>query len=84
MEADGGLSPKLDALVKIEGFWAEAFKEHEGAMVPSVQMGGISGGTGVNATQQMMELLSVKAAKELGVEMQVSGANQTVSHSNKK
>lgn len=78
MAADGGLSPKLDAYVKVQGFWAEAFKGHTGAMVPSVQMGSnATSGTGINATQQMMEMLSIKAAKDLGLEMQTSGAAQT-------
>ena len=74
MAADGALDQKLVAYVKVQGFWAEAFKGHTGTMVPSVMMGGGSGGTGLNATQQMMELMSVKAAKDLGLEMQASGS----------
>lgn len=78
MAADGGLTPKLDAYVKVQKFWADAFKGHTGAMVPTVQMGGNgANGTGINSTQQMMEMLSIKAAKDLGLEMQTSGAAAT-------
>jgi len=86
MAADGALNQKLDAYVKVQSFWAEAFKEHTGAMVPSVMMGGSGAGisgSGINATQQMMELLSVKAAKDLGLELQTTGANATGGHTSK-
>jgi regulator of protease activity HflC (stomatin/prohibitin superfamily) len=68
MAADGQLTAKLETYTKVQGFWADAFKGHTGAMVPSVQMGGGLGSTGLNATQQMMEMLSVKAAKDLGLD----------------
>ena len=70
MEADGALNEKLAAYVKTQGYWAEAFKGHTGAMVPQISMGGVgAGATGVDSTQQMMQMLSIKAAKDLGLDL---------------
>lgn len=78
MAADGALDKKLEAYVKTQQYWADAFKGHEGAMVPTVQMGSsTSAGTGINATQQMMEMLSIKAAKDLGLDLENTGASNT-------
>jgi hypothetical protein len=68
MAADGALDKKLDAYkyVMAEGF--KAIGNYQGAWVPSI----ISGGTGVgnsNAAFNMMEMLSIKAAKDLSLDM---------------
>lgn len=70
MAADGALAQKLDALVKINATWAAAFKDYPGQLVPSVVMGnGQSGTTGIGATQNFMDILTAKAAQDLGVSL---------------
>lgn len=70
MAADGQMQIKLDAYVKVQGFWADAFAKHSGTMVPGVMVGSSTGSNGVNSTQQMMQMLSIKAAKDLGLDME--------------
>lgn len=76
MAADGALAQKLDALVKINATWASAFQNYQGQLVPNVVMGGGSGGAGtsVAATQNFMDLLTAKAATDLGVSLRPTGA----------
>ena len=68
--ADGALDKKLAALVTINQVWAEAASK---APVPSVMMGGGQGG---NTSRQdemnsLMQILAVKAAKDLSVDTTV-------------
>jgi hypothetical protein len=67
MSADGALDKKLEAYkyVMSEGF--KAIGSYQGAWVPSVISGG-GGGNG-NAAFNMMEMLSIKAAKDLSLDM---------------
>ena len=67
MIADGALDKKLDAYVQTQKFWAEAFASSKNPVVPSVIMGGGSGGG--NAAQTMMELMSLDAAKKLAINL---------------
>jgi len=71
LEADGALDQKLEAYKKVQGYWATAFQNATQPMVPQISMGGGDHGptTGVNSAQQMMDLLSVKAAKDLGLDL---------------
>jgi regulator of protease activity HflC (stomatin/prohibitin superfamily) len=74
MGADGGLEKKLDAYVKVQQIWAEAFKEHQGPMVPSVVMGGNgSGANAVGSAGALVDMLTAKTAKELAVDMSIRG-----------
>lgn len=80
MLADGALEPKLQALIKINELYADAIKNHPGPWVPSVVMGGpttagggVPGGTAI----PLIDLLTAKTARDLGIEMAVSGANRT-------
>lgn len=67
MQADGSLDQKLKALIRINEVWAIATANYKGAWVPSVVMGqGTQGGNGANA---MMDMLSVKAARDLSLNM---------------
>lgn len=69
IKADGALDKKLDALVKINRDWADAASK---APVPSVMMGGSSDGTGrQNEMTQLMQVMAVKAAKDLQIDMNV-------------
>lgn len=75
MEADGQLDKKLEAIVTINGHYAEAIKSAQpGAWVPTVNMGG-NGQSGGSAATNLVELLLAKTGKDLGVELGVkSGA----------
>lgn len=67
MSADGALDRKLAAYIEVQKLWADAFARHPNSLVPSVVMGGAGGGGGSNAAMQFMELMGLKAAKELAV-----------------
>lgn len=67
MAADGALDKKLAAYVETQKIWADAFAKHQSPLVPSVVMGGGGQGGGSNAATQFMEMLAVKAAKDLAV-----------------
>ena len=67
MQADGALSQKLATYEKVQGYWANAFQNYGGALVPTYVSGG--GGAG-NAGFNFMELMGAKAAKDLGLELQ--------------
>lgn len=75
MNADGALDPKLKAYVEVNAKYAEAIANYKGNWVPGVVMGQ-SGSKGSGA-QDMIDLLSVKTAKELGLDMSLSGAGNT-------
>ncbi len=71
MEADGQLDKKLEALVKINSMYATAIeKAQPGAWAPAVQMGAGAQGAGSRATD-LVDLMTAKTAKELGVDMGV-------------
>ncbi len=73
MEADGQLDKKLEALVKINSMYATAIeKAAPGAWSPAVVMGGTgtNGNGGTNAAS-LVELMTARTAKELGVDMGV-------------
>lgn len=65
MEADGALSQKLDAYVKVNSYYAEAVKNHPGPWVPNVVMG--NGGTNATGATALIDLLTVKTATDLGI-----------------
>lgn len=70
MQADGALEQKLKALIRINEVWATATANYKGAWVPSVVMGqGTQGGNGATA---MMDMLSVKAARDLSINMEAT------------
>jgi len=70
MAADGALDKKLEAYkyVMAEGF--KAIGNYEGAWVPSIIMGSNGSNGGNNAAFDMMQMLSVKAAKDLSLDLQ--------------
>jgi hypothetical protein len=72
MQANGALDAKLEAYVKVQGLWADAFAKYSGNMVPQINMGGSSGSSMANA-QGLMELLTAKTAKDLGIDMSIEG-----------
>ena len=76
MNADGALDKKLDAYVEIQKAYASAIENYKGNWVPSYVAGGTSLPAGSGA-QQMIDLLSIKAAKDLGLDMGITGAGNT-------
>jgi regulator of protease activity HflC (stomatin/prohibitin superfamily) len=68
MQADGALEIKVKAWLEAQKMWSEAVKGYQGNWVPNVVMGGGAGGSGSGA-QQLVDLLTVKTAKELGLDM---------------
>ena len=71
MEADGQLDKKLEAIVKINGMYADAIsKAQPGAWAPAVQMGA-GGKDGGSRATDLVDLMTAKTAKELGVDLGV-------------
>ncbi len=74
MEADGQLDKKLEAYVSVNKAYADSISKYQGAWVPSVVMGQREG-SGGNGAQAMIDMLSAKTAKELGMDMSVNKGN---------
>ncbi len=68
MQADGALQQKLDAYVTINQRYAEALEKQK--WVPEVVMGSDGGSSGSSATD-MMNLLMMKTARELSLDMSI-------------
>jgi hypothetical protein len=76
MEADGALDKKLEAIVKINSLYADAIKSAQpGAWSPAVVMGGGGGNGGQNASN-LVDLMTAKTARELGVDLTVKAGAQ--------
>lgn len=75
MDADGALDKKLEAMVQMSRYYANAIeKAQPGAWVPTVQMGqGAS--TGGGSSTALIDMLTAKTAKDLGVDMSVVRGN---------
>ena len=68
MQADGALQIKLDAWLKAQELYADAIKGYGGQWVPTIQMGGNGGSSGGAATD-LINLLTAKTARELGLDL---------------
>lgn len=66
IQADGALDKKLATYERVQAGWAEAFSKYTGSLVPSVVTGG--GGGNQNGLN-FMELMSMKAAKDLALDL---------------
>jgi hypothetical protein len=66
LQADGALSQKLEAWTNAQAVWADAFSKYQGSIVPQIQSG--SGSSGNGATN-FMEIMGIKAARDLGLDM---------------
>lgn len=71
MNADGALEKKLAAWIEGQRLWADAVKGYQGSWVPSVLMGGGQNGTPTSGAQDLVNLLTAKTAKELGLELTI-------------
>lgn len=70
MQANGALEQKLAAAIQMNKDRWEAIAAYKGNWVPSTVMGG-QGGTSHNGAQQLIDMLSVKTARELSVDLDV-------------
>lgn len=77
MSADGALEKKLDAWLKSQEMWANAIKEFKGNLVPGIVMGSGGGQNAASNAAGLVELLTAKAAKDLALDMQMSGEGNT-------
>ena len=66
MQANGALDQKLEAYKTVQKYWADAFSKYPGAIVPMIQTGGNSSG---NGALNFAELMSMKAAKDLALDL---------------
>lgn len=67
MAADGALDKKLDAYVKTQAMWAEAFAGYTGSLVPQIVSG--SGASSTNGGLNFMEIMAAKAQRDLMLDM---------------
>lgn len=73
MQANGALEQKLDKWLEAQKVWAAAFGQYQGNVTPQVVTGGNMGPyQNNNAAVSFMELMGVKAAKDLAIDFRVS------------
>jgi SPFH domain/Band 7 family protein len=72
---DNALDQRLAAWVEVQKSYAEALGGATVPWVPTVSVGGGAGGGALNA-QQYLELLGIKAAKDLAVDMNMATAKK--------
>lgn len=77
MSADGALDKKLEAWVKVNEVYANAFKDFKGSMVPSVTMGTSGANTALSNAQGLVELLTAKTAKDIALDLSLPSGAQT-------
>jgi len=70
MQANGALEQKLEAWVAVQQYYANALSNFKGNLVPGVVMG--DGAKGANAVN-LIDLLTAKTAKDLSLDMDMSG-----------
>jgi len=73
MSADGALSQKLEAWVKVNELYAAAIANYKGAWVPNIIMGGGNAGNGYPGmgAQDFINFLMMYSAKQLSLDMRV-------------
>lgn len=78
MNADGALDAKIGAYIMVNKNYADAIQSAQpGAWSPVVMMGG-SGQTGASNATALVDLLTAKTARELGMDLSVQGKAATV------
>jgi regulator of protease activity HflC (stomatin/prohibitin superfamily) len=79
LAADGALAQKLATYEKVNEMYARAIAEYEGNWVPTTVMGGKDGDAQTaGGAQALIDLLTVKTAKDLSLDMSIqAGASVT-------
>jgi len=75
MNADGALEKKLGTWLEGQRVWADAVKGYAGNWVPNVVMGGGQSGNSASGAQDLVNLLTAKTARELGLDMSIPRNN---------
>jgi len=75
MLADNALEKKAEVWLEAQKVWAEAVSKYGGQWVPSVVMGGNA--SGGNGAQALMDLLTAKTARDLGLDMTVKNRSRS-------
>ena len=68
IQADGALEQKLKAWTRAQEYWAKAFGEFQGAIVPQYQTG-VSGSGNNNGALDFMQIMGMKAARDLNLDL---------------
>ncbi len=71
MQADGALTQKIDAWVRINQSYAENFSKYTGQWVPSVVMGRDGASGSGSGAADFMSLLTAQSARQLGLDLAV-------------
>ena len=69
LQADGALAQKLQTWLEAQQYWADAFSKYQGSIVPQIQSGGAGTGSPGNGATNFMEIMGMKAARDLGLDM---------------
>jgi hypothetical protein len=74
LAADGALKVKIEAYIKTQELWAQAFGQYRGSIVPSIVMGsgGSSGNQNATTGLDFIQLMGLKAAKDLALDLGVN------------
>lgn len=75
MSADGALDKKLEAWVQVNQRYAEAIQNYQGNWVPTTVMGSNSGKS-TGGAQDFIDLMMMKTAKDLSLDISVPKGNQ--------
>lgn len=76
LEADGALEQKLATYKEVNKYYADAIQGYQGNWVPTTVMGGNSKGS-TNGATALIDLLTVKTAKDLSLDMNVKQGAKT-------
>ncbi len=71
MAADGALKQKLDAYVKVQETIWKNISQYKGKWVPDIILGANGSSGNMNGAQNLIDLLLVKTAKDLSLDMSV-------------
>lgn len=70
MQADGALAQKLATYERVMNRFAEAVEKQK--WVPEIQMGGTENASGGSSAMTLIEMMGIKAAKDLSLDMKIN------------
>ena len=70
MQADGALAQKLATYERVMNRFAEAVEKQK--WVPEIQMGGADNASGGSSAMTLIEMMGIKAAKDLSLDMKIN------------
>lgn len=77
MQADGALDKRLEAYVETQKIWAKSVSDYKGNWVPAITSGGNAGGNGAGSGMEtLVNMLSLKTAKDLGFDLGLQPARK--------